>query len=54
MFTLLSSHEEQRSGIAVINSVAVERRKYMKTLEKKLEKHIDLLIERYPFLEKCR
>ena len=44
----------KRRGIAVINSVAVERRKYMKTLEKKLEKHIDLLIERYPILEKCR
>lgn len=26
----------------------------MKTLEKRLEKHVDLLIERYPMLEKCR
>lgn len=26
----------------------------MKTLELRLEKHIDLLIERYPILEKCR
>ena len=26
----------------------------MKTLEARLEKHIDLLIERYPILEKCR
>lgn len=28
----------------------MERRKYMKTLEKRLEKHIALLIERYPAL----
>jgi D-sedoheptulose 7-phosphate isomerase len=27
---------------------------FMKTLEKRLEKHIDLLIERYPALEVCR
>jgi len=26
----------------------------MKTLEPRLEKHIDLLIERYPILEECR
>jgi D-sedoheptulose 7-phosphate isomerase len=30
------------------------RRKKMKVLEKKLEKHIDLLIERYSILEACR
>jgi len=36
------------------DSVAVERREYMKTLEKRLEKHIDLLIERYPALEVIR
>lgn len=35
-------------------SEAVERRKYMKTLEKRLERHIELLIERYPDLKVCR
>ena len=30
------------------------KRKYMKTLKKELEKHIDLLIKRYPALEVCR